>query len=55
MAVYNEHREVPPQEWALQTAYPWLAAFSSDEAGEFALPSSVQNLEQVPVVVKLIC
>jgi hypothetical protein len=36
LAVYNEHREVPPSEWAMQTGYPWLAAFSGDEAGEFA-------------------
>jgi hypothetical protein len=36
LAIYSEHREVPPPEWAMQTAYPWLAAFSSDEAEEFA-------------------
>ena len=36
LAVYNEHREVPPPEWAMQTGYPWLAAFSSDEVEEFA-------------------
>ena len=36
LAVYNEHREVQPSEWAMQTGYPWLAAFSSDEVGEFA-------------------
>ena len=36
LAVYNEHREVPPAEWAMQTGYPWLAAFSGDEVGEFA-------------------
>src|SRR5580658_7425825 len=36
LAVYNEHRDIPPSEWAMQTGYPWLAAFSSDEVGEFA-------------------
>jgi hypothetical protein len=35
LAVYNEHRDVPPSEWAMQTGYPWLAAFCSDEVGEF--------------------
>lgn len=35
LAIYNEHREVPPAEWAIQTGYPWLAAFSSDEVREF--------------------
>jgi hypothetical protein len=37
MAIFNEHRDVPPSGWALQTAYPWVAAFSSDEVAEFAL------------------
>lgn len=36
MAIFNEHRDVPPSKWAMQTAYPWLAAFSSDEVEEFA-------------------
>lgn len=36
LAIYNEHREVLPSEWAMQTGYPWLAAFSSDEVEEFA-------------------
>ncbi len=36
MAIFNEHREVPPEQWAIQTGYPWLAAFSSDEVAEFA-------------------
>ena len=36
MAIFNEHRDVPPSDWALQTAYPWVAAFSSDEIAEFA-------------------
>jgi hypothetical protein len=36
MAIFNEHREVLPSEWAMQTAYPWVAAFSSDELAEFA-------------------
>jgi hypothetical protein len=36
VAILNEHREVPPSEWAIQTAYPWLAAFSSDEVEEFS-------------------
>jgi hypothetical protein len=36
LAIYNEHREVPPPEWAMQTAYPWLAALSGDEVEEFA-------------------
>jgi len=36
LAVYNEHREAPPSEWAMQTAYPWLAALGSDEVEEFA-------------------
>lgn len=36
VAIFNEHREVQPSEWAMQTAYPWLAAFSSDEVEEFS-------------------
>jgi len=36
VAIFNEHREVPPSEWALQTGYPWVSAFSSDEIEEFA-------------------
>jgi len=36
MAIFNEHRGVPSSEWALQTAYPWVAAFSSDEVADFA-------------------
>jgi hypothetical protein len=36
MAIFNEHRGAPPPEWALQTGYPWLAAFSSDDVAEFA-------------------
>lgn len=36
LAVYNEHRRRPPREWAMQTAYPWLAAFSMAEVAEFA-------------------
>jgi hypothetical protein len=36
LAIYNAHREIPPPEWAMQTGYPWLAAFSSDEVEEFA-------------------
>lgn len=36
MAIFNEHRDVPPSDWAMQTAYPWIAAFSSDEVAEFA-------------------
>jgi hypothetical protein len=36
VAIFNEHRGVLPAEWAMQTAYPWLAAFSSDEVEEFA-------------------
>ncbi len=36
LAIYREHREVPPSQWSMQTGYPWLAAFSSDEIGEFA-------------------
>jgi hypothetical protein len=36
LAIFNEHREVPPGRWAMQTAYPWLAAFSSKEIAEFA-------------------
>jgi hypothetical protein len=36
VAIFNEHREVLPPEWAMQTAYPWLAAFSRDEVEEFA-------------------
>jgi hypothetical protein len=36
MAIFNEHRDVPPSEWAMQTGYPWLAAFSSDEVAEFS-------------------
>ncbi|HWJ51476.1 MAG TPA: hypothetical protein VNR42_10665 [Solirubrobacteraceae bacterium] len=35
LAIFNEHREVPPTKWAMQTGYPWLAAFSSDEVEEF--------------------
>jgi hypothetical protein len=36
LAIHNEHREIQPSEWAMQTGYPWLAAFSSDEVEEFA-------------------
>lgn len=36
LAIYSEHHDVPPAEWAMQTGYPWLAAFSSDEVEEFA-------------------
>jgi hypothetical protein len=36
VAIFNEHRDVSPSEWAMQTGYPWLAAFSSDEVEEFA-------------------
>ena len=36
MAIFNEHRDMTPTEWAMQTAYPWVAAFSSDEVAEFA-------------------
>lgn len=36
MAIFNEHRDVPPSEWAMQTGYPWVAAFLSDEVAEFA-------------------
>jgi hypothetical protein len=35
LAISNEHRDVPPSDWAMQTGYPWLAAFSSDEVAEF--------------------
>ena len=37
LAIFNEHRGMPASEWAMQTRYPWLAAFSSDEVEEFAL------------------
>ncbi len=36
LAVFNEHRDVEPAGWAVQTAYPWLAAFSGEEVAEFA-------------------
>lgn len=36
MAIFNEHRDIPPSDWAMQTAYPWVAAFSSYEVAEFA-------------------
>jgi hypothetical protein len=36
MAIFNDHRGVSPSEWAMQTGYPWLAAFSGDEVAEFA-------------------
>lgn len=36
MAIFNEHHDVPPSKWAMQTTYPWLAAFSIDEIEEFA-------------------
>jgi hypothetical protein len=36
MAIFNEHRDAPPSGWAMQTGYPWLAAFSSDEVAELA-------------------
>jgi hypothetical protein len=36
LAVYNEHRRRQPREWAMQTGYPWLAAFSTAEVAEFA-------------------
>jgi hypothetical protein len=35
LAIYNEHRDSPPAGWAMQTGYPWLAAFSAEEVGEF--------------------
>jgi hypothetical protein len=28
LAVYNEHRDISPRQWAMQTGYPWLASFS---------------------------
>lgn len=36
VAIFNEHRDVPPSAWAMQTAYPWVAAFSNAEVAEFA-------------------
>ncbi len=36
LAVYNEHRRRAPRAWAMQTGYPWLAAFSATEVAEFA-------------------
>ena len=36
LAIYNEHRGSPPARWAIQTRYPWLAAFSPEEVQEFA-------------------
>jgi hypothetical protein len=36
LSVYKEHRQAPPSAWAMQTGYPWLAAFGSDEVVEFA-------------------
>jgi hypothetical protein len=36
MAIFSAHRVVPPSEWAMQTGYPWVAAFSSHEVQEFA-------------------
>jgi hypothetical protein len=36
LAVYKEHRQAPPSAWAMQTGYPWLAAFGSEEVVEFA-------------------
>jgi hypothetical protein len=36
LAIYNEHRDSPPARWAMQTGYPWLAAFSAEEVQEFA-------------------
>lgn len=36
LAIYNEHRDSLPARWAMQTGYPWLAAFSPEEVGEFA-------------------
>jgi hypothetical protein len=36
MAIYSEHRGSPPDRWAMQTGYPWLAAFSPEEIEEFA-------------------
>lgn len=39
LAIYNEHREVPPPEWAMQTGYPWLAAsLASGELGVTGAP-----------------
>jgi len=35
-AAYARNRESEPAEWAAQTPYPWLAAFSRQEADEFA-------------------
>lgn len=36
LAIYNEHRSSPPSGWALQTDFPWLAAFASEEIKDFA-------------------
>jgi hypothetical protein len=36
LAIYNEHQDSPPSRWAMQTGYPWLAAFSPEEVEEFA-------------------
>jgi hypothetical protein len=35
-AIYREHLDVPSRQWAMQTAYPWLAVFSQEEVAEFA-------------------
>lgn len=35
-AVYGANRGAPAAQWAAQTAFPYLAAFSSDEVAEFA-------------------
>ncbi len=36
LAVFNEHRGSPSKGWAMQTEFPWLGAFASEEIEEFA-------------------
>ena len=45
LAVYQEHRDVPAERWAAQTAYPWLAALSAEEIAEFAAELLAETLQ----------
>lgn len=45
LAVYQEHRDVPAERWAAQTAYPWLAALGAEEIAEFATELLAETLQ----------
>lgn len=45
LAVFQEHRDVPAERWAAQTAYPWLAALGAEEIAEFATELLAETLQ----------